>query len=516
MVKCVVIYDDIDVQRVARNALQDIDAKADVLKEFNLHDGMQRVRTQHDQLSLVIVGALVRQNEDARAAPGDYGPVCDFVRTCMREFPSLPVLVLSPSPEPDPGLAGLLSAHQNTGLVSFDADIRKQVALRSAELLRHTPARSHGLDLVIDLFNAETAFWTLAHRGRPTKIGGLKFKSESLRKALAITDELELETAKSRSLDRLGALASTLEQLFFTDEQLNRDLWLQLTSELSKVGGAENMRVVFTTFPNEMERIPVEALRGRIAPDYWMLQAPIVRQYGESDGKTPLFGDAETLRKPVNCLIIAADPAKGDITDAKLGWSGELEQLVTQKRQARALETVLNDLKAKDPGCIGEVKLLQLDGKVTDPMDAVVQELARGEWQLVHFVGHAVTNASGEGGLVLAASPGSVLPFSGFAAMLPHTRFLFVSGCRSATPGFIQHAASKKIPAVLGYRWNVGDFSAYFYARAFYEALFQPGRCYKSLDYAFLEARKAVHKRRPHEATWTAPVLVTQLRSALH
>jgi hypothetical protein len=71
------------------------------------------------------------------------------------------------------------------------------------------------------------------------------------------------------------------------------------------------------------------------------------------------------------------------------------------------------------------------------------------------------------------------------------------------------------VPAVLGYRWPIGDSAARNFAECFYRHLFEDPDGNRYLEYAFMKAKRDLHKAHlgmsGARAMWAAPLLVMQL-----
>jgi len=512
MPRQLIIHDDIDVVELAAKAVESVHAKGcDVATAFNLADGRTQIARHGDDLNLVVVGALIRQTPQSGAGSGNYAAVRDFVRDLKRDFPEIPLIVLCPTA--DAGLSGLLSAYEQTALLVFGAEWRDQLEQLARDLKSQGQPRGQFLELEIIVESPSTGLWRLECSGphRSSAFGPLVFSESSLRSVLELTAQLEAEVAESGSVHRIADVAEVLESLLFIDGKPNRKLWKRLTDLRNRVGGMQNMRVIFTVTA-ELQQILLEALRDEPGNgDFWMLQAPMVRQYNHAGDSMPLFIDEQTRRGDINCLVIAAHPAGGTIRSKN--WNGKMGRLKQLNQEAEKLQGLLESAKTRGCG-IGRIEVARIDPAKEDPMAHVQRLLADGPWHLVHFAGHSITGRDGTGGLVLSAKPRSVLPLSDFVTRLQHTQFLFLSSCQSATPSFLHYAVQQVVPAVLGFRWPVEDDGAQCYAASFYNALFERGSPgYKSLEYAFLQARQDAYARNASEPTWASPLFITQLRT---
>jgi hypothetical protein len=241
-----------------------------------------------------------------------------------------------------------------------------------------------------------------------------------------------------------------------------------------------------------------------------MLKAPIIRQYSVGRPFEPIFA-ADSGRKPlVNCLIVAANPAAGTVTTS--GEPLDCEPLPAIRGEVDSIVRTLEDARDRGQG-VGDVKLFDLSKDNVKPVEGLIQMLESQRWDLVHFAGHSFIDDN-DPHLVLDPPFGVTLGFERLALYLRHTRFLFVSSCRSADHAFITRAIASVIPQILGFRWPVKDAQAATFAQSFYQSLFAQGKpSYKSVDYAFLAARCATHRSMPSDNAWASPILLTQTES---
>ena len=144
-----------------------------------------------------------------------------------------------------------------------------------------------------------------------------------------------------------------------------------------------------------------------------------------------------------------------------------------------------------------------------------VEHTLKDTWHVVHYAGHTLYEPEHRTGYVFF--PGSDLrpvepvKIDLFALWLgrSHTRFVFLSSCKSAEHDFIYHLAKVGIPAIMGFLWKVDDERAKGYADSFYGHLF--GDKERSLEYAFLEAKQEMYAKYEDDPIWASPVLVMQV-----
>lgn len=264
---------------------------------------------------------------------------------------------------------------------------------------------------------------------------------------------------------------------------------------------------------------------------WWMLQAPITRRLPPEGWKSPLFFDKETTGQPVNCLVIEADAE---------GWhekTGELPRLANVGLECESLIGLLDPDNAQDRTVeIGSVR------RIPDPSCGLagatsfgdrVRQALTGEGasdshevsHLVHFAGHSFYDDEGKQGYLVF--PGGregeleLLDIETFAEWLraADTRFVYLSSCESSAEKIVFELAQHRVPAIVGFRWDVDDQLAAQHASAFYTHLLCE---HSSLEKAFLMARKKMHEEDKRQYAnkpkrdvrtapiWTAPVMILQ------
>jgi CheY-like chemotaxis protein len=329
-----------------------------------------------------------------------------------------------------------------------------------------------------------------------------------------LVDESREVIAKPRWQHELHKIGKSLGKHLFQDTPQAREFRDKFNQWLGAVHGMNNMRIRFVV-KQDLHPIALEALVDERAREeesqYWMLQSPIYRRLYRREappGLQPraLFQDEETAKGLINVLIIAADAS---------GYAGELkksyDQLPSLAVEVEMLETELKENRQKYH--IGKIKVIRRE-ELSDGVSfkqAVEKSLTQGNWHVVHYVGH--TDLKDDSGYVLfprsGISPIEPVKISDFAWWLARSHFVFLSSCESAEKDFLFHLAEEDVPAVLGFRWKVSDPKALDFARCFYKHLFSADE--RSLEYAFLEARKQMFRHFPGDPIWAAAVLVMQI-----
>jgi CHAT domain len=501
-----VIHDDQEVVTQATIAIKRaLGVDANVICHSNFEDAMAVMRDPETPCSLVVLGSTAPRSPSA-GFQRDSAPARDFIRT-IRKTRNVPVIALVVTEEPT--LSGLLSAWDNTALIQYTADWRDSLEERARLLYNKLPLGDSLLELQIELHEQQdSGDWRVQCRGSQefTKSGGLVINSGEFRSLVTTSEAMAAAGDEWRSF--LAMAGDQLERLLFSTT-FNNGLSKTFFMGLGAVGGLERVRIVFTLPPTRQPAM-VEALREEPgSSDFWMLKAPIVRQYNTGRKNRPLFVDDATRSQPINCLVINANPAAGRIDTGP--WAGEYRALPQIRNEALGVEAILSKAKAAGVN-IGTIRRLDLSTPQDNYLKALIRELGSEVWHLVHFAGHGVVSQQKSAGLLLDAAPDAVMPFETFANKLSNAQFLFVSACRSANQSFIMKAIDSTMPAVLGYRWPVNDLRAAQFAVCFYDGLFTAGKpSFRSLEYAFLAARRATHEQDPDDNTWASPLLLAQL-----
>ncbi len=238
-----------------------------------------------------------------------------------------------------------------------------------------------------------------------------------------------------------------------------------------------------------LTKIPWEVLYDERAGSFPCLNplSPLVRHLD-----LPRAADRAPLQLPLRVLVVAANPAG----TAELDLEGELESL-------QALPQV-------------RAKVLEGAG----PEDLRL-ELLRGGYQVVHFMGHGLSDAS-QGSLVFATPAGRARPVTGSALSqlfqgAPALAFTLLNACHSAAvpKGSSERSAADPLAgvagalvrggqaAVVGMQLAIRDRAALVFSKVLYAQLADG----KPIEAAVAEARLALYLRDTSVSDWVAPVL---------
>jgi hypothetical protein len=239
---------------------------------------------------------------------------------------------------------------------------------------------------------------------------------------------------------------------------------------------------------------------------YWMLKYPICRKIALSGDYNEFFIDRVDVRQRFNCLII-----KSDVHEYVDELDASFTKLYNIEREVEFLNRFLSQKKKELR--IDTIRLLEEPEPGLTFSETLRKVLSEEKYHLVHYAGHSYYDANAKKGYL--PLPGKdypeVVDIEELSVWLrkAKTQFIFLSSCHSSEEDFVFELASKKIPAILGFRWDMDDAMAFEYAECFYTHLFKNAN---SLEYALLKARKEMHANYPQDRIWAAPMLVLQTR----
>lgn len=535
------VHDDEDVLELAAGAFRGAQALVDpaepgdalqqhraIFRARNLSEAQENLenldKSGDHTCDLIVLGAATPVNRMASVAASTREPTIEFIKRVKNEFPKVPIVVLSS--QPDAELNGFLKAFDQIAWVDFKPSTPwlEQLMERASDLMAGRVRLAGVLDLDINLSLDHGVAWRLERRGsNPFEESGLLSTDAGvLKKIIEKSRRLEGEITTPNWMSTLSELSSEMGSLLFKNAEAQQTFWETFAEQLGREG-IEKSRIRFTV--NEAtDSAFVEALKYGKSRNYWMLRAPMFRRYANSIPTTPLFKDGASRAGPITCLVIEADPSGGTIGNRSFSMLPQ----ITQETESIAA-TLERNPALHGIGKVNRVRLSEVSGNKDAVIAALYKELTKHQWNLVHFAGHvaslsraSLSGASSLNGgvedekvaaLVLSANRGCALDVANFVNKLDGTQFLFMSSCRSADSYVVAHAAKEHIPAVLGFRWTVGDKSAAAFADAFYRRLFsRGGGSYKFLEYAFRDARKFTYQKDVNDPTWASPVLMMQMR----
>ena len=503
--------------------IEDLDGMVD--HEHNLDKAKKRLRSRKYDLLIVDLHA---PKDSTVATSADDWDGFEFVKELHSSGHSIPSIIVTSMT--DDRLSYQLSKlpkcwalslgeHFNTLLVNMSVDaIRtysKKGKLKSStkKKLENTTKREkkHKLSLVLEIY-------ILDEPALPEfKIRGFTGNETVQRHGVLDIDRELIDDLKARCMQNMQEMSKHWEdelkrigkELFKELFRRNPDFSNQLYECLARIDPEKQFMIRFNV-GKMAHPLALEALFDHKKDLFWMLMYPTSRQIAISGDYYELLIGRPDKDQRINCLIIEAD-VEGRISIASEieGNAFELQyefpKLANVKKESRFLEKLLvrND--------IGTVVRIDKNGQKQKFSEIIQETLTEQQFQLVHFAGHTYYDKRNKKGYLIL--PGKdypeILDVEEFGAWLrlSHTQFVFLSSCRSSEDDFVFELASKQIPAILGFRWDLNDARAYEYAKSFYTHLFLNKN---PMEYAFLEARKEMYKKHRKDRIWAAPMLVLQ------
>ena len=499
-----IIHQNEEVIKLASGAVKRaLGPDARIIPQFNFEAATTFIKDNALPFSLFVFGADTPGSESSSGTSLTTA-ACDFIRMNQRAKTKIPMVVLATMP--DPQLTSLVRESENAVVVQYDYH---EIEACTRDLYAGNPVKSY-LEVEITLNDGDSGMWRIEGLGPfPEKASGiLQIRREDFNTLVEWSEAIPVAGDGWRKL--LAAVGTQLDNVLF--DNFTNDLATAFFSRRIEVGGTQKVRFLFTMGPTRHGAL-VEGLRERRqAANLWMLEAPITRQYNVVGQIRPLFMDDVSPRSKVNCLIINAHPAGPDKEkDKDLGQLADLGPLGEIGTEADNIRAILEEARDRGAG-IGEIERVDLERDHVDRVQQVLSKIGSGSWHIVHFAGHSIMQGN-KPALVLSIPTREVLSFESLATQLRLTQFLFLSGYRGTAQPFLNKAMEYSIPAILGFRWEVGALPGRLFTESFYRCLFNrtdPG--FKSLEYACLSARRRTHEREPGANTWASPLLLTQLR----
>ncbi len=482
--------------------------------QFARHQVGAKCLAEKAQYDLVVSALNIPHDETDAQAAGSEGLLgLDLIRTLRSTNPEMPaVIICKGSPDTD---VIRFAAEPQVVLLPEEGDIEPDLTQAVSKLLRmpsgDLQAERKRVDLEINLDPEDGGctyrFHCEGYPSVPAKV--LTVEHKALRSL--VDKSKRVDVTKACWEEELREVGEELNRQLFEDTPRSRGFAEDFCRWEGVADGIQNMRIRFVV-REELHPIALEAMRRN--REYCGLRAPIYRGWVRP-GVTPgivrwaLFQDDETRRGPINVLIIAAD-AEGYSDD--LGK--EYEHLPNLDQEVDSLERQLS--QHRNEYRIADIRVIRNE-ELPDGVSfrqTVESTLKGGTWHVVHFAGHTDLKEIGENDVGYVILPGTkgkpvdAVKIDVFAYWLARSRFIFLSSCESAEKDFLFHLANEYVPAILGYRWPVADDMALEFAETFYSRLFSGEE--RSLEYAFLEAIKEMHRSHEDEPIWAAPVLVMQ------
>lgn len=396
--------------------------------------------------------------------------------------------------------------------------MREHLAAQAQELVfgKVPPPGQQQRLLDVDIvLNQNMCYWTLTRTKGvgATESGHFKLPEKRLRQ-LVLHSKLvgklpQDETQETREFIR--ELGREMYRCIAAEQPVSNNLWEAVSRHTDRMKLLEKARFRFhvDVLTNQLL---VEALsrEDEEAPDienYWLLQTPFLRRFGETGDRLALFKDQRSRKGPVQCLIILGNPSK-------FAAPAPLESIYQPIRQAADEAAWLHQYLAENQAAfrLAPPVILRYSEHARGSFGQVVRNaLADGKWQMVHYSGHSDIDKNDTGYLVMGDHKDDLMDIEEFARQCRYAQFVFLNSCRSANVSFIRRSVAFNIPAVAGYAWPIRDDIAAEFSRKFYVNLFGsenlPNRF---LEYAFMRARCHLHRQYPSDTFWSSPLLFMQ------
>jgi hypothetical protein len=413
-----------------------------------------------------------------------------------------------------------LTRTEAIGLVTDGGTFANQLEAEISRLLLGSPSAEppKRVDLDIWLSTESQCTYQFQAAGQPAEPARpLTVQASKLKRLVQQSSAVAAHFGDDSWKSDIRTVGDTLAGELFQPTPANLEFRDSFNRWIGRVGIA-NMRVRFTV-QDILHPILVEAFKqNEDDDDYWMLKTAVYRgQQLRRDAPMELrglFQDEAKRAQPANFLIIQAEvPNQCMVREA--GLELLLDPLPRVKDEVAQVAALLAQFKAKGQ-LIGEVRVIRNEdvpagGSFKQLVEAVLQER---KWQVIHYAGHThYDSIDNVGYLFFPCGSSELEPVKAdlFAYFLRQadTRFVFLCSCEGGQQDFIYQLAKERVPAIMGFLWNVGDTKAGVYARSFYTHLL--GGEQRSLEYACLEAKKEMHARYVDDPIWACAVLVMQV-----
>jgi hypothetical protein len=340
--------------------------------------------------------------------------------------------------------------------------------------------------------------------------GSLSYEADSLR---------ALEQGLVDRLNRRAADALRSKDWRFQIKEIGRDLFEELIlnrPEIEKgyqraVGQVEQGALSLALHaPRDCLRLPFEALHSE-DEGYLCLKFPMYHVvsgyfFDKEPLSSALIDQLDSQGRHPQALVVASDT-----------WGAHGPPIPGVEKEASSVADLLGEHGF-------DVCLLSADDATER---RVRDELTGGGYLLFHYAGHGTYSPDSPEGAALyfweeTKGNGEIkmLTASQLAGLVQNTplRFVYLSSCRGAQTaplnalldndflGVMDGLVMGGVPAVLGFRWPVGDNGAQLLAQSFYSAWLEGGN---RLDRALYEARRTVADQCGRDdRAWFSPILV--------
>lgn len=260
--------------------------------------------------------------------------------------------------------------------------------------------------------------------------------------------------------------------------------------------------------------VPFELVYDTLLKDFLRFSSPVARRLCFapmlSEAAVVGHGDPATQRFDGPILFVKAD-AHGSWSTDTVSFNG---QRTITLRPLRALEAELANLQAAPPGGANRLLPPLVLEAGTDTLAALRQALApdgADRPRILHFAGHSARADDGEVYLMMPGlRPGKIRPLA--VRDLAHwlrdagVRLVILSSCESASPMAMLRLAREKVPATIGFRWEVEDSEAASFTGLLHGALARGTPLARAFQLAVRDTRASY----PESPTSSSAMLVVQ------
>jgi hypothetical protein len=279
-----------------------------------------------------------------------------------------------------------------------------------------------------------------------------------------------------------------------------------LASFVGRLGKLEHVHFRFNLPRDRMEHIPFELIWDANREQHLRELAPIARRVLLTESQVIALPEDVTEENVTGRVLFIRSQAHGSLVMEGRRFAGEAA--FNAGHLSFVGEEIKQLKKARRAAQLAEPVVLTLSNRST-VVDDVLEKLAKGPWDIVHFAGHSVCADNGDVFLLLPGSRGPVpMRVQDFAqaAQKGEVRLIILSSCESSSPDAIFRLAQAGVPAAIGFRWEVDDKEAAEFTAALHRALADDEPIGRAFHIA-VQRLKAKHIESP---TFASPVLMVQ------
>jgi len=485
----------------------------------------ERLDASAPEPALVIVDALVRKR--SRGGPGNGEAATTLLQWLEEHYPSVPVIVASSASLERLDLKVL--SRQNVALWSMDPQQTEDAGKRFVDLLAGFSslygARSRRITVVVKKNSAQYRI----------KEGLAEFTTDE--KPYADADDLACLIDLSRNFTpygqttvrdtwqlELGKHGKDLFKLLFRDTLGPR--FIETMSTANGAPPAAGRLAVDLRFDIDMDldrpdidglfTLPFEALNHDRQPESFLCtRVPMARRLGVRPPDGGAAGTPASL-EPARVLFVSAniDGSNVPVVDETTGqrFYPPISPLYKIDEEIEILTSLFAENNRLVRKLAEPVVVNQDTARGRLLKEHIKQQLIEGRYDILHFAGHSVTDASGGTFLVLPGpDDGDAIGVSvrevAHWVCLGGCKLVVLSACRAASRLTAIEMMKAGAQAVLGFRWDADAEFAAPYFRLFYRAYFREGQ---SLSSAYRDACHQARLEARGSPLWASAIAVVR------